>query len=457
MNTFQHLRASLLLAFATVSTASGQVMSVAPSGTTGLDVHLSSASYNYTFFAGAPSLWGHLGTDGYVEYTVAAAPGRYNLQVYYSNGTRSNGTVTAVVNGATQGALSIPSTGGWGQFQMSGTTSVSLGSGQSALRLAASNPPQAYNLAGITLTPISLLSAAAPSSGNSNPLLGSSFFVNPYSLAALNSWLGCQNGLCISKISSQPQGVWFGDWNWNPQGDAATVMASAAAKGTVPIMVVYNLPNRDCGGYSSGGAANAVAYQDWIQKLTLGIGSGKAAVILEPDGLTQYNTAGCLNADQKNERLSLFQYAVSQFAQHAPNASVYLDAGPPNGIAADLMGRTLVYAGVSRAAGFAVNVSNYESTADSIAYGNIVSGVTGGKHYIIDTSRNGRGATPDHQFCNPPNRGLGVPSQPVSGGLVDAYLWVQNPGTSDGSCNGNVPAGSFSSTLAWTLLSNSAF
>ena len=449
----------MLLAVCAAPTIHAQVMTVAPTGTTGLDVHLSTSSYNYTFYPGSPGLWGHLAAGGYVEYTVSASPGRYTIQAYYSNGTSTGGTVVAEVNGVAQSSIGIPSTGAWSSFQLSAVSTVTLPSGQSKLRLAASNPPQPYNLAGITLTPISLLASTSASSspGVSNPLLGSSFYVNPYSLAAKNAYLGCQNGLCISKIASAPQGVWFGDWNTDPRSDAATVMAAAAAAGTVPILVAYDIPYRDCGGYSSGGAPNAAAYQSWIQAFANGIGNGRAVVILEPDALTQYNTSGCLSAAQGSERLGLFQYAISQFNQSAPNAAVYFDAGPPNGISADLMGQTLVYAGVSRAAGFAVNVSNYETTADSIAYGNQISSVAGGKHFVIDTSRNGQGPTADHAYCNPPNRGLGLPSQPISGGLVDAYLWVQNPGTSDGTCNGFPPAGTFSSALAWTLLLNASF
>ncbi len=448
-----------LLAVGVCSTSDAQVMSVASNGVTGLDVRLSTDSYNYTFYPGAPSLWGHLDSGGYVEYTVSAAAGQYAVQLYYSNGTSSSGSASVLVNNAYQSSLSIPSTGDWGQFQLSGSTAVSLPGGQSKLRLAASSPPQPYNLAGITLTPVSLFYApqAVQSSPGGNPLLGSNFFVNPYSLAAKNVWQGCMNGQCISKIAAQPQGTWFGDWNYDPRTDASVVMASAAATGTVPILIAYDMLYRDCGGYSSGGASSEQAYENWIQNFALGIGNGKAVVILEPDALSQYNTVGCLSDAQKNQRLALFQYAISQFNQHAPNAAVYYDAGPPNAISADLMGQTLVYAGVDKAAGFAVNVSNYETTADSIAYGNQISSIASGKHFVIDTSRNGQGPTPDHQFCNPPNRGLGLPSQAISGGLVDAYLWVQNPGTSDGSCNGNVPAGQFSNSLAWTLLSNSAF
>jgi endoglucanase len=37
-----------------------------------------------------------------------------------------------------------------------------------------------------------------------------------------------------------------------------------------------------------------------------------------------------------------------------------------------------------------------------------VSALTGGKHHLIGTSRNGLGPTPDHAWCNPPGRALGL-------------------------------------------------
>ncbi len=433
---------------------SAQVMNINSSTSTGLDISLSSSSSNYNFYGGNTPVWGNLQSNGYVEYTLSASAGNYALQLYYSNGTSSGGAVGVTVSGAGQPPVSIPSTGGWGNFKLSNSTTLALPGGRSTLRLAAGTPLQPYNLAGILITPTG---SGSTQSGFGNPLSGMQFYVNPYSIAAKNTWQGCYNGQSISKIAYQPQAVWFGDWNSDPAGDVSTVIRAAAASGTVPILTVYDIVNRDCGGYSSGGAPNAGAYQSWIQSLTYGIGNSRAVVILEPDSLTQYTSQSCLNQTQKNERLSLLQYALSMFQQHAPNAVVYLDGGPPNGVSASLMGPALVSAGISNAAGMAINVSNYESTSDSIAYGTQLSQLTGGKHFVVDTSRNGAGATWDHQWCNPPNRGLGVPSQGMSSGTLDGYLWVQNPGTSDGTCNGGPSAGQFSDYIACTLLQNSAF
>ncbi|CAM5427617.1 Glucanase OS=Streptomyces glaucescens OX=1907 GN=SGLAU_12910 PE=3 SV=1 [Streptomyces glaucescens] len=69
------------------------------------------------------------------------------------------------------------------------------------------------------------------------------------------------------------------------------------------------------------------------------------------------------------------------------------------------------------------------------------------RHFVIDTSRNGRGAwTPGpgkysgypEIWCNAPGRRLGPrPTADTGVPLVDAYLWVKIPGESDGSCTRN--------------------
>ena len=84
-----------------------------------------------------------------------------------------------------------------------------------------------------------------------------------------------------------------------------------------------------------------------------------------------------------------------------------------------------------------------------LRYGTMLGAVEPTAHYVIDTSRNGRGpwrppAYPDPQdWCNPPDRGVGLPPTLDTGEpLVDAYLWVKIPGESDGECTrGLGPAG----------------
>jgi endoglucanase len=121
------------------------------------------------------------------------------------------------------------------------------------------------------------------------------------------------------------------------------------------------------------------------------------------------------------------------------------------------MAGRLSQAGVEHARGFSLNTANFFTTEDEIGYGDAISGLTGGKKYVIDTSRNGAGPTDDPMYwCNPSGRALGAaPTTATGNGNVDAFLWVKRPGESDGSCGRGEPgAGTFVSQYAINLASN---
>ena len=46
----------------------------------------------------------------------------------------------------------------------------------------------------------------------------------------------------------------------------------AAGKKTVPVLVLYNIPFRDCSQYSAGGATWVAEYKAWIDGVVGGIG-----------------------------------------------------------------------------------------------------------------------------------------------------------------------------------------
>ncbi|MEX2177912.1 MAG: glycoside hydrolase family 6 protein, partial [Gemmatimonadaceae bacterium] len=202
--------------------------------------------------------------------------------------------------------------------------------------------------------------------------------------------------------------------------------------------VAYNIPHRDCGSYSAGGSASANAYRQWIRKFAAGLGGKQAVVVLEPDAVPQ---ADCLPAAAREERYALLRDAIQVLK--AAHAVVYLDGGNALWLPAAEAGKRLTSAGIAQADGFALNVSNYQSTSSNVAYGDQLSRQVGGKHYIIDTSRNGIGGA-GGAWCNVAGQSLGaLPTTNTGRPLVDAYLWIKQPGESDGTCNGGPRAGAW--------------
>ena len=284
-----------------------------------------------------------------------------------------------------------------------------------------------------------------------NPLALRPLYVEPHSKASLqaNSWMGSRpaDAALIARIAEQPQALWLGDWLRDVRATTAARIRGARRSGAVPILVAYNIPNRDCDQHSSGGADSATAYRAWIAQLARAIGDAPAAVVLEPDALAGMS---CLSRSGRAERLALLRDAVTRLSA-LPETAVYIDAGNSDWVSAGRIARRLKAAGIDRARGFALNVAGFEPTEHATAFGRAVSRRTGGARFVIDTSRNGVaigaagvGSSRGGEWCNPPGRALGeLPSTDTGDPLLDAYLWVKRPGESDGMCNGGPPAGTW--------------
>lgn len=284
----------------------------------------------------------------------------------------------------------------------------------------------------------------------------SGFYVDPDS--TVQQWVNANPGdgrtpAIRSAIAAVPMARWFGNWSGTIGTATGAFVGAAAAAHKLPILVAYNIPNRDiCAGQSGGGAGSDAAYDTWIAAFASGIGTRPALVVLEPDSL---GDGSCMTAAQISERNSLLSNAIAQFAAKAPNTWVYLDAGNPAWISAATMAQHLAAAGVSRAHGLSLNVSNFYTTAQNTAYGDSVNaalksayGYT--KPYVVDTSRNGNGS--DSTWCNPANRRLGTPTQ--QGGGAEMLLWIKTPGESDGNCGTGAgsTAGQFLPEVAYKLI-----
>lgn len=289
-----------------------------------------------------------------------------------------------------------------------------------------------------------------------DPLSTISFYVDPTTSGAVAARQASPPKPELELIAGTPQAWWVDQQT--PVGQAAAAIrshvAAAAESNAMPIVVVYGIPHRDCGGFASGGMASGDQYRRWIAELVKGIGSLPVTVIVEPDALT---SADCLDADQRAERMALLRFAVESFAAD-PNAAVYIDGGHSRWLSADELANRLREVGVDRARGFSLNVSNFFTTAEEALYGEQVSALLGGSHYVIDTSRNGRGPAPDApmNWCNPPGRALGTaPTAQTGYPHADAYLWIKRPGESDGDCGrGDPRSGLFMVDYAVELVRN---
>jgi endoglucanase len=172
----------------------------------------------------------------------------------------------------------------------------------------------------------------------------------------------------ITAMAAVPTAVWFTEGSAAEVGDYATEVIDAAnADGTVPVLVAYNVPGRDCGSYSGGGATTGAAYRNWIDAIVDALDQTTVVVIIEPDGLSLLPAEDCGMPDTYG-RKSLISYAAHAFLADA-NALVYIDAGNSNWNTVSTTASRLVDVGVDDVAGFALNVSNFQYTDNSTMYG----------------------------------------------------------------------------------------
>jgi endoglucanase len=261
----------------------------------------------------------------------------------------------------------------------------------------------------------------------------------------------------ISQMNDTPQAVWFtGGTPHGVQQDVKNTVSLAQAKKTVPVLVAYNIPFRDCSQFSAGGAANLQDYEAWIAGFAAGIGNAEAIVILEPDGLgiiPWYNPfadrdtwvanpnyewcqpAEAAKATASSDRFAMMNYAVDKLKAN-PGTHVYLDGTHSAWLAAGDAADRLLQAGVKRADGFFLNLSNYRANphlekygrwiAECIWFADPTSGSWGrgrpefcASQYFVD---------PKYGTVNPNDFSTWVNSDHWYADNVEGQFWVPYPG-----------------------------
>jgi endoglucanase len=247
----------------------------------------------------------------------------------------------------------------------------------------------------VLVTSVSGFALAASGTESLNP--GTEFYIpppNPGAKAQVADLIANGNltdANLVRDMVSTPQAVWFTQGSpESVERNVDRVVQHAVSKGTVPVLVAYNIPFRDCAQFSAGGATTVAEYNAWIDGFAAGIGSEEVVVILEPDGLgiiPWYDPYGgsdgsnalewCQPAEASPataaaDRFFMLNYAVNALKAN-PNTSVYLDGTHSGWLGSGDTAHRLVQAGVGNADGFYLNVSNYQFTANLLHYGNWVS------------------------------------------------------------------------------------
>ncbi len=282
----------------------------------------------------------------------------------------------------------------------------------------------------------------------------SEFYANPDTSAAV--WVrenpnDPRADVIRDRIASVPQATWFTQYNpGTVRSEVDAVVSAADAQGKTPILVVYNIPGRDCGNHSGGGAPSHDAYRAWVEEVAAGLNGRAATIVLEPDALPL--VSGC---SDPSDLLDSMAHAGKALKAGSSQARVYFDIGHSAWLtpqaAADLLNGADI---AGSAHGIATNTSNYNWTADEVAFAEAVIAATGvsGLKAVIDTSRNGNGPAPDEEWCDPPGRMIGHPSTTATGNpLIDAFIWTKLPGGADGCI---APAGQFVPQAAYDMAVN---
>jgi endoglucanase len=279
------------------------------------------------------------------------------------------------------------------------------------------------------------------------------FYVDPDTNAAM--WVAAnpndsRAAVIRDRIASVPQARWFTTTNTSAvRGQVDAFVGAAAAAGKIPIMVVYNIPNRDCSGASTGGAPNHATYRQWVDEVAAGLGGRPAAIILEPDVLALMTD--CMNSSQQAEVYASMAYAGKALKAGSAQAKVYFDAAHSAWLSPGEMANRLRSADIVNSAdGISTNVSNYRTTANEVAYAKATLGAIGDSRLraVVDTSRNGNGPL-GSEWCDPAGRAIGTESTNQTGDpQIDAFLWIKLPGEADGCIAG---AGQFVPQRAYDL------
>ena len=268
-----------------------------------------------------------------------------------------------------------------------------------------------------------------------HPFVGATLAVDPDTQAA--AWQQEHHADWLDPITKKPNARWLN--GFDDVARLPAVLDRDRQQHALPVLVAYHIPNRGCSGNREGAPYGDYdrpqprpdSYAAWITALVQQLNGVHAVIVLEPDAVA----SDCFDA----ARAAVIRGAVGQLT--AAGQYVYVDAGHASWVSADVMASRLLSAGIDRAEGVSLNVSNRYPTVGTADFGEQLSRLIGGRDYIIDSSRNGVESTSfddlANDWCNRPQQALGLQEtespDKAKWPHFAARLWIKLPGESDGN------------------------
>jgi endoglucanase len=240
-----------------------------------------------------------------------------------------------------------------------------------------------------------------------------------------------------------------------------------ADPGSVPVFTTFFLYQAGYCETKGQILAHRGTFDRQIDEMAQGVDRHPAVMLLELDAIGASSCmvhTGALPYWEADIR-----YEIDKMAA-LPHTVVYIEGGYADGNSPRYTARVLRAVDVGEIRGFFTNDTHEDWTSNEIRWGQTVSRLAGGTHFIINTATNGRGPLVPHNrvrygneiLCNPPGRGIGplpttTPTDPRSHKVIshlDAFMWTAPPGNSSGACNGGPAAGSFWTAKALGLSAN---
>lgn len=240
-------------------------------------------------------------------------------------------------------------------------------------------------------------------------------------------------------MSNIPLSIWYTDRDQYSLKDVQNSLENCEDFAT--IVVLYALPNKDCGaGFSSGGSVKTDDdYKKFINNLNDIVNNKPIIYILEPDaiGLSLDNDCG-----NNHNYLPNMKIAIDLLSTN-PNAVLYAEVSWWKLIFDDRQVQQIIdilkkIDPNNKLKGIATNVSNFRKNSEMVEACKKLNSLSDIKYKcMIDSSRNYNGPSPNNQWCNSKSGGIGELPQINYQENID-LIWIKPQIDLDGPCDGMV-------------------